>query len=210
MEVVVDGQGGRRDFPPGAPFGEVFDALRREAASRRRLVLSLTLDGGDLPPERQEALRKEVPSSGARLEVRTADAAAFLDELLSNLLELAGNLERGQGEVAGRLVAGEYTKALEILKECLSDWDLLIHKVRDASALCSADFRILPPGGATFEERIRKLRDALARFRDAFGAGDAVRLGDIAQHELKLLAGEWRALIEALRRHAAAVPGPAP
>jgi hypothetical protein len=210
MEVVVDGTTGLGIGPDETSLKAVFESLRKSASSRRRLVVSLTLDGEVLSRERQEALAGSTAAGYSLLEVRTIDPFQISLDTLAGLRAHSENLERAHREAAELVVAGEYQKALRKFDECFHGWDILVRAVCDVGNLTSADFKTLQAGGLPVETGIRKLQDALLRFRTAFELKDVVRIADIVRHELGPLIGEWTGILEALSRHVARASGAAP
>jgi hypothetical protein len=208
MEVVVDGRTGM-GVPEegGVTFQVLFDALRRSAARKRRVVVSWTLDGETLSPERQADLAGQGTAPYGLLEVRTADPLEVAGPALRGLRGHLDNLARAHDEAIGCMASGEYARALGKFDDCFHGWDILLRAVRDLGALASVDFKGLRAGGESVELRVRDLQESLLRFGAAVEFKDADRILSLLRDELKPQLADWREVLGALERHLA---GPAP
>lgn len=209
MEVVVDGKFGLNASETGTTFREVFDSLRRSAATRRRIVVSFTLDGEILTAEREGVLYSQPPGDYGLLEVRTIDPLQMALDTLSGLGGHLRNMERLHTEAASFIASGEYSKALEKFDACFNAWDILLRVVRDVASLSSADFRTLKAQGETIDVRLRELQDSLLRFSAALEFKDVMRIAEIVQGELKTALSRWKSVIEVLGQHVARLSGAA-
>lgn len=209
MEVVVDGKSGMNAPETGTTFHALFESLRKTAASRKRAVVALVLDGETLSVERQAELAGQAPGAYELLEVRTVDPFEFSINTLIGLLGHLRNMEKTHGEATGFVDKGEFSKALEKFDACYQGWDILVRAVRDVASLSSADLRSLKAGAVTLQEQIRLLQDVLLRFSAAFEFKDVMRIADIVQNELRPRLGDWRAVVDALSQHAARLSGTA-
>jgi len=209
MEVVVDGKFGVTAPDTGTTFREVFDSQRRSAATRRRIVVSFTLDGELITPEREGVLYSQPPGDFGLLEVRTIDPFQMALDTLSGLGGLLGTMERLHAEAASFTAAGEYSRALEKFDACFNAWDILLRAVRDVASLSSADFRTLKAQGETVDVRLRELQDSLLRFSAALEFKDVMRIAEIVQGELKTALSRWKSVVEVLGQHVARLSGSA-
>ena len=207
MEVVVDGRTGLSSIQAGATFRSVFESIRKTAASRRRVIVSVVLDGEVLSPERQGLLAERSSSDFGLLEIRTIDPIRLSLETLTGLMAHVNNMERTQRESAKAAESGEYAKALEKFDAVFNGWDILLRAVRDVGALSSADFRALQAGGGSVEIRIRELQDALVRFSAALEYKDVPVITDIISNELDRALSHWRGVVESLSKHVGKVAG---
>ena len=210
MEVVVDGKFGLVAPETGTTFREVFDSLRRSAASRRRIVVSFTLDGEVLSAEREGVLYGQPPGEYGLLEVRTIDPFQMAQDTLAGLSGHLRNMEKLHQEAGASTASGEYSKALEKFDACFNGWDILLRAVRDVASLSSADLKTLKAGGDTVDVRIRELQDSLLRFSAALEFKDVMRIAEIVQSELGTALVRWKAVVEALGQHVARLSGAAP
>jgi hypothetical protein len=201
MEVVVDGKTGLMTPDSGTTLQAVLEALRRNISSRRRVVVSFTLDGEKLDLDKLGARAEQPPGSFGLLEVRTADPFQFSVGTLSGLLGHLKNMEKCQEEALQCANAGEYAKTLEKADACFYGWDILLRAVRDVGALSMADLKNLDASGLTIDARIKELQDALLRFSAALEFKDVARLAEIIETEFRLRLHDWRSVIEALGRH---------
>jgi hypothetical protein len=209
VEVVVDGRTGLVTPESGTTFRTIFEALHKAASLRRRVVVSLTLDGETLTRERQSDLSGQAPGEYGLLEVRTMDPFEFSLGTLTGLLGHLKNMDRSHDEAEAAVAAGEYAKALEKFESCFHGWDVLVRAVRDVGALSSADFQSLRAGDEVVEVRIRDVQETLLRFTAALEFKDVLRIGDIVRDELKPQLAEWRRVIDALSQHVARISGAA-
>jgi hypothetical protein len=207
MEVVVDGRTGLSAGQEGATFKAVFESVRRTASSRRRVIVSVILDGEVLSPERQGMLADRASADFGLLEIKTIDPILLSLETLTGLLAHVKNMERTQAEAAAAAESGEYAKALEKFDAVFNGWDILLRAVRDVGALSSADFREMQAGGGSVEVRIRELQDALVRFSASLEYKDVPAITDIIANELSKALGHWREIVECLSKHVAKVSG---
>jgi hypothetical protein len=209
MEVVVDGRTGLSSPQAEGTFRAVLESVRRSAATRRRVIVSVVLDGEVLSPERQTSLAERASSEFGLLEIRTIDPIRLSLETLTGLMAHVNNMERTQKESARAAESGEYAKALEKFDAVFNGWDILLRAVRDVGALSSADFRSLRAGGDSVEIRIRELQDALVRFSAALEYKDVPVITDIISNELDRALGHWRGVVESLSKHVGQVSGAA-
>jgi hypothetical protein len=206
MEVVVDGKTGLMMPDEGTTLQAIFHTLR---ASSRRTIVSFTLDGILLSPERQSALGPDQPGKYALLEVRTVDPFDYSLRTLTGLLNHLKNIERSHEETIACAAAGEYARTLDKAEICFYGWDILLRAVRDVGTLSAADFKGLDAAGATVAVRIRDLQDALLLLASALEAKEMPRISEMIRGGFQSRLGEWRSVLEALARHVACLPGSA-
>ena len=185
----------------------MFESVRRTAVSRRRVIVSVVLDGEVLTPERQGLLAERASADFGLLEIKTIDPIRLSLETLTGLLGHVKNMERTQGEAATAAESGEYAKALEKFDAVFNGWDILLRAVRDVGSLSTADFREMKAGGESVEVRIRELQDALVRFSASLEYKDVPSITDIIANELNRSIGHWREIVECLSKHVAKVSG---
>lgn len=207
MEVVVDGRTGLSTPGGNADFRTVCESVRRAVSSRKRMVVSMILDGEVLSAERQAMLAARSAADFGLLEVRTIDPLHLSRETLAGLLAHVGNMEKTQAEAAAAAEGGEYAKALEKFDAVFNGWDILLRAVRDVGALAAVDFRSLLAGGAPVDLRIRELQDALVRFSASLEYKDVPAIAEIIGNELRKALGHWRSVVESLNRHVAGISG---
>jgi hypothetical protein len=203
MEVVVDGKTGLMTPDDGTTFQAVLEALRRNISSRRRVIVSFTLDGEKIDPDKLGEKADQPPGKFGLLEVKTADPFQFSVSTLSGLLTHLKNMEKAQEEALEFAGKGEYAKTLEKAESLFYSWDILLRAVRDVGTLSTADLKTLDAGGATVDARIRELQDALLRYAAAMEFKDVARIAELIQTEFRLRLHDWRTVIESLGRHVA-------
>jgi hypothetical protein len=203
MEVVVDGKTGLMTPDDGTTFQAVLEALRRNISSRRRVIVSFTLDGEKIDPDKLGEKADQPPGKFGLLEVKTADPFQFSVSTLSGLLTHLKNMEKAQDEALEFAGKGEYAKTLEKAESLFYSWDILLRAVRDVGTLSTADLKTLDAGGATVDARIRELQDALLRYAAAMEFKDVARIAELIQTEFRLRLHDWRTVIESLGRHVA-------
>ena len=209
MEVVVDGKTGLMTPDVGTTLQAVLEALRRNISSRRRVIVSFTLDGERIDVDKLGEKGAKAPGEFGLLEVRTADPFQFSVGTLSGLLGHLKNMEKTQEEALHCANAGEYAKTLEKADACFYGWDILLRAVRDVGTLSLADLKNLDASGVTVEGRIKELQDSLLRFSAALEFKDVARIAEIIETEFRLRLHDWRSVIEALGRHVAKSAGTA-
>ncbi|HLY74232.1 MAG TPA: hypothetical protein VKU80_08950 [Planctomycetota bacterium] len=187
----------------GTTFQAYLEALRRNMSSRRRVIVSFTLDGERIDPDNLGARGAQPPGDFGLLEVKTADPFQFSVGTLSGLLTHLKNMEKSQEEALRFASAGEYAKTLEKADACFYGWDILLRAVRDVGTLSTANLKSLDAGGVSVDGRIRELQDALLRFSAAMEFKDVARITELIQTEFRLRLLDWRTVIEALGRHVA-------
>jgi hypothetical protein len=203
MEVVVDGKTGLVTPDVGTTLQAVLEALRRNISSRRRVIVTFTLDGEKLDLDKLGARAEQPPGNFGLLEVRTADPFQLSVGTLSGLLGHLKNMEKVQEEALTFANKGEYAKTLEKGDACFYGWDILLRAVRDVGSMSTADLKNLDAAGVTVDARIRELQDALLRFSSALEFKDVARVAEIIQAEFRPRLHDWRNVIEALGRHVA-------
>ncbi|MBV8880277.1 MAG: hypothetical protein JO332_09955 [Planctomycetaceae bacterium] len=207
MEVVVDGKTGLMTPDEGTTLKATLEALRRNISSRRRVIVSFTLDGEKVDPEKLGDKADQPPGKFGLLEVKTADPFQFSVGTLSGLLTHLKNMERTQEEALEFASKGEYAKTLEKADACFHGWDILLRAVRDVGTLSTADLKTLDAGGVSVDARIRELQDALLRYSAAMEFKDVARIAELIQTEFHLRLHDWRTVIESLGRHIAKTTG---
>lgn len=203
MEVVVDGKTGLMTPDAGTTFQAILEALRRNIVSRRRIIVSFTLDGEKIDPDNLGAKGNQPPGDFGLLEVKTADPFQFSVGTLSGLLTHLKNMEKSQEDALEFAGKGEYAKTLEKADALFYGWDILLRAVRDVGTLSTADLKTLDAGGVTVDARIRELQDALLRYSAAMEFKDVARIAELIQTEFRMRLHDWRTVIEALGRHVA-------
>ena len=203
MEVVVDGKHGLMTPDDGTTFQAYLEALRRNLSSRRRVIVSVVLDGEKIDPDNLGARGQQPPGNFGLLEVKTADPFQFSVGTLTGLLAHLKNMEKTQEEILKFASSGEYAKTLEKADACFHGWDILMRAVRDVGTLSTADLKNLDAGGATVDVRIRELQEALLRYTAAMEFKDVARIAELIQTEFRGRLQDWRTVIEALGRHVA-------
>jgi hypothetical protein len=203
MEVVVDGNTGMMTPDEGTTLKATLEALRRTISSRRRVIVSFTLDGEKIDPDKLGEKADQPPGKFGLLEVKTADPFQFSVSTLSGLLTHLKNMEKAQDEALEFAGKGEYAKTLEKAESLFYSWDILLRAVRDVGTLSTADLKTLDAGGATVDARIRELQDALLRYAAAMEFKDVARIAELIQTEFRLRLHDWRTVIESLGRHVA-------
>jgi hypothetical protein len=203
MEVVVDGKTGLVTPDEGTTLRATLEALRRNISSRRRTIVSFTLDGEKIDLDKLGDKAEQPPGKFGLLEVKTADPFQFSVGTLSGLLVLLKNMEKSQEEALEFASKGEYAKTLERADSCFYGWDVLLRAVRDVGTLSTADLKNLDAGGVSVDARIRELQDALLRYSAAMEFKDVARIAELIQTEFRLRLQDWRTVIEALGRHVA-------
>ena len=207
MEVVVDGKTGLSSSGANSNFRTVLESVRQVVASRKRMVVSLVLDGELLSVERQSRLAERSAAEFGLLEIRTIDPLQLSRETLGGLLAHVGNMEKTQAEAAAAAEGGEYAKALEKFDAVFNGWDILLRAVRDVGALSAVNFRDLLAGDVPVDLRIRELQDALVRFSASLEYKDVPAIAEIIGNELRKALGHWRHVVESLSRHVARISG---
>jgi hypothetical protein len=203
MEVVVDGKTGLVTPDDGTTFQAYLEALRRNISSRRRVIVSFTLDGERIDPDNLGARAQQPPGSFGLLEIKTADPFQFSVGTLTGLLTHLKNMEKSQEEALKFAASGEYAKTLEKADACFYGWDVLLRAVKDVGTLSTADLKSLDAGGVSVDQRIRELQDSLMRYSAAMEFKDVARIAELIQTEFRLRLHDWRTVIEALGRHVA-------
>ncbi len=205
MEVLMDGKRGVFEALPSLPFRTLFESLQKHAGGRKRVIVSLTLDGQELSRERRAALADTFPGETGLLEVRTADSRENALQTLEDLRRYVGQMEGMHEEAVALGAAAKDREALDKFRECFQGWVLLVSGVAEIAALTRADLRAMEAGGLTVDARVRRVQDALMKFKEAFAAKSVATSGSLLQHELRPLLQEWGVILEALRVHASAM-----
>ena len=203
MEVVVDGNTGMMTPDEGTTLKATLEALKRNISSRRRVIVSFTLDGEKIDPEKLGDRAEQAPGKFGLLEVKTADPFQFSVGTLTGLLTHLKNMEKSQDEAIAFATAGEYAKTLDKAEASFYGWDILLRAVRDVGTLSTADLKLLDAGGVSVEARIKELQDSLLRFAAALEFKDVARIAEIIDQELRPRLKDWRTVIESLGRHVA-------
>ena len=86
-ETVVDGKTGLMTPDDGTTLKATLEALKRNISSRRRVIVSFTLDGEKVDADNLGAKSDLPPGKFGLLEVRTADPFQFSVGTLTGLLD---------------------------------------------------------------------------------------------------------------------------
>jgi hypothetical protein len=203
MEVVVDGNTGMMTPDEGTTLKATLEALRRNISSRRRVIVSFTLDGEKIDPEKLGDRAEQAPGKFGLLEVKTADPFQFSVGTLTGLLTHLKNMEKSQDEAVAFAAGGEYAKTLDKAEASFYGWDILLRAVRDVGTLSAADLKLLDAGGVSVEGRIKELQDGLLRFSAALEFKDVARISELIEQEFPLRLRDRRTVEESLGRHVA-------
>lgn len=199
MEVILDGSSGWPVSDEDATLGSVFAQVRRQTEAKRRLVVSLMLDGETINRARETELRDKPARAFSLLEVKTVDPVRLSADTVRLLLPYVTDLERLHEEGLAHLRAEELTRALQKLAQCMDGWDVLTHAIRDLAHLTHIDFTSVPHGAGTLEDRLRRLSATLVRFRSALELKETERIEGIVNRELRTHLKDWRGVLETLR-----------
>ena len=177
----------------------VFDDARRRLGGQKRAILSLTLDGETLTPERQKAVSGDSVSAHSLLEIRSLDPLALCLSTLESLGPHMDALDQRLDEGARLVLDGNLAKGGEKLFQAVDGWDILARAVRDVGSLSAIDFNTLQAGPGTVQDLIRKLRKALTTYQMVCDARDMTRVAEMARDELRPILAEWRGMVEAIQ-----------
>jgi hypothetical protein len=197
MNIAIDGSLETVPLESNPSLGELFAQLRGWCGARKRVLVSVKVDGRALELRSETAAEKVPPGT---LAVSTSASSTFALKMIGDLRTHLGALAGHHDEAAQLTVAAKYEGAMKAFEGCFKGWALLTGAMQELGRLLQADFKALDCGGGSAESLILKVVDSLTRFKEGFRKSDAVLLGDIAQYELKPQLEEWGRIVDALAR----------
>lgn len=184
-----------------ATLARAIEVARDTADAKGRVVIEVKGDGSavaadllDNPPDNDAGI--------GELRLTSTPPGLFVRE---TLLEARTVLEDGikaQQAAADAIQSGSLEEALEPLHQALQCWSLVRDVVERSQALLgetasSVSFEA-PSGSMTGASCITRLSETLRDVRTALEQSDWSALSDALAYDLGDLAGDWRAMLEAL------------
>ncbi len=203
MNVYLDNEPLRVEPPT---LARAIEMARDAADARGRVVIEVKGDG---VPVAADLLDSPPENDAGFGEVRmiSTPPGIFVRETLLEARSVLDDAVRAQERAGEQIQSGELEAALEPLHEALACWSLVRDVVDRSQALLgqsASDVRFTGAGGElTGEACIARLGEALRDVRGALEQSDWSALADALAYDLGDLAGDWRAMLEALGDRAA-------
>lgn len=196
MDIRIDGVQGLVEPDPGATLEETLDKVRKAVFRSRRRVVSFSLDGEELTRQRQKELSRTRAEQFGRLEVATINPYEASLAVMNELLQNFERLENAYQSVADRFREGQNEEALRILRVCVDFWRMTFNGIEYAAVLLDLKIDQMRVDGRSVAEWLQVLLDVGGRTFQSIQAGDAVRLADLSQYEMKPLIPTFRRVVE--------------
>ena len=196
MEVSVDGEKGVFDISKDTSFTKVIESARNYAAAKRRVIVSIAVNGKQLDAREQLDLTNRKLEENTSLDIKTEDPFKLSIAILGELKSHLDNLEKLHIEAAKSINAGKNKEALFILDKCLVGWRAFFISITGVSLITKIDYTTVIVKGETIVKKISSLNGVLVKFADAFAKEDMVKIGDIAEYELKPFIHDWYDALE--------------
>ena len=190
MQIFVDDIPDLASADPGSRLGPLLAQIRQWLNGEGLAVREWVLDGEALTSARQAELSDRPVDAFGRLDVRTSDRFELSLDLISGAQRALAALAKKHVRTAGLFQEGREAEALLALRECIDDWNGLMERTGASSAICGV------PLSETARSRLRELAGVLAQVDGAFRQGDALRLADLVEHDLRPRLADWETLLD--------------
>lgn len=207
MQVMLDGV---QIAVRPETLAAALDAGRREAESRRRVVVEARIDGRAMSEDEIAAPAGHLASE-CLIEFISAEPSSLVRVTLLELVPLLQTASEDQRLAAEHMQAGTLQPAYEHLGAALEVWNAVNRAVGDGLALLGLEIsqvRVATPlrGEVALTDCTTALADRLGEIKRAMGAGDLSGLADALMYDMKDQASEWQAVLAALAEQSRATP----
>jgi hypothetical protein len=197
MQITIDGKEESFVIDESEPFGRLLERVKEFLAKRKRVILSLKLDGAVIMAE--ELSQKKI-GQFELLEIQSADPKKLSENTLQELKTLLENLEKTHLWISSQIQKGEILSALPRLVECLKSWQIFFTTIELIGKLLCIRLEEISLGQETLSEALKGLIKHLRDLKNAFDEMDFIRLSDIIEFELKPGLPRWYELVERLKK----------
>lgn len=196
MDIHIDGVQGIVEVDPSTTLEETLDKVRKAVFSSRRRVVSFSLDGEELTRERQKELSKTRTAQFGRLEVATINPYEASLSVMNELLQNFEKLENAYQSAADKFREGNNEEAIKILRVCVDFWRMTFNGIEYATVLLDLKIDRMQVDGRPVNQWLQVLLDVGGRTFQAIQAGDALRMADLSQYEMKPLIPTFKRIVE--------------
>lgn len=200
MEVFVDSD--RWSALEGDPQDllSAVAVVNQQLKNRGRAILSLRVDGENVPPDDLSAMGTRLLQAIARIEVVSQEVRSVVEEALREIDEVLPELPKACHMLAAVFQGGNPGEGYEPFVQLASIWGTIKSRELQIASLCECSLDEISAGGVP----AKRLHDELNGFlREAAGAlesGDCVLLGDLLEYELAPRAEAEAQIVAALRK----------
>lgn len=198
MRVFVD----ERAVTPDRPtLAAAFEAGRRDAAARQRVIVEAKLNGLAMSDAQLDAPSDEPLDSTSDVRFVTAEPRALVRASMLDASDALEELERVLPGIAADLQSGRVGQGLEKLGGALGVWDAVRRVTEEGPSLLgvrTADVRIAhgsAQGPRALTEHVRELHTQLEEVKRALQAQDWSALADVLEGDLADGAVRWRGIL---------------
>lgn len=208
MEVIIDGQ---RNFEvEGRPESvmEVLGAVEEHLRAHQRGMLSLRVDGEEVPPNQVQARLEPLSPQGVKtLEITSEELGVLVESVLASLRQVLPELPKACRDLAKVFQGDSPEDGYEPFHQLAQIWSHIKSQERLVVDALELDLDALTLEGKTGREMHEALNQYLEEAASALKSGDTVLLGDLLEYELAPRAEEEAALVALLRESAPASSG---
>jgi hypothetical protein len=200
MDVYVDND--RNVALEGNPSDllSVVAALNNQLRARGRTILSLHVDGKDIPPDNLAEMGSRTLDSVSRIDVVSEDIAVLVGEALREMDEVLPELPRACHMLASVFQGGSPTDGYVPFEKLAEVWGTLISRQLQIASLCECPIDELAAGAVPARRLHEELNGFLEEAAAALQSGDCVLLGDLLEYELAPRAEAEAQIVAALRK----------
>jgi len=180
-------------------LGTVFERIDADLAARKRMMVSVSVDGRALSPEELGEESARSADSVHTVQVRSEPTAVLVDRELTDVEGRLAALSQTAREIAALFQEGKTADGLDGCKRAAEEWIGIVSSERraaDALQLNLDGFHVEDKPITTHHEELNQfLQEALR----AMERNDYVLLGDLFEHELAPRLDTELKIVNALR-----------
>jgi len=184
MNLLVDGAENPVPFEPGMPLGTVLQRVDSYLSTRKRMMVSVCINGQELSPEELGQQSARTVDSLQTVEVTSKPAATLADKTLSEVEEHLPALSQTVKELATLFQQGKVAEGLEGCERVTEIWMEIVSREQRAAAAVVLNLDELEVNGKPIKEHHVELNGFLQEAFQAMERKDYLMLGDLFEHEL--------------------------
>jgi hypothetical protein len=184
MNLVVDGVENPVPFEPGMPLGVVLERVDSYLSTRKRMMVSVCIDGHGLSPEELGRESARTVDAVQTIQVSSEPAATLADATLSEVEEHLPALSQTVKELATLFQQDKVAEGLEGCKRVTEIWMEIVARERRAAGALQLNLDELEVDGKPINEHHVELNEFLQEALQAMERSDYLLLGDLLEHEL--------------------------
>ncbi|GEM_PF-2304525 len=184
MELIVDGELNPVSVPEGATVADVLHLADEQLSQASRMIVSIRIDGEQLPADRLSEYQPRDVSSVERIEIGSQPVQEITQGAIGQLETSLPDLSRTITELSATFQQGDTEHAIKVLPRVLDVWLAAVETERTLGSILGADFSSIEVNGQPVNSLHEALNEELGKATSALESEDYVLLADLLEHEL--------------------------